>query len=188
MHRGFISPLLLAYPSRPGPGSEMPPGPADRRRSQACMGWSGAGWAVRQPWRPLRQDIGRQNPLCQMMRQNSRNGLSCHGFPPATTTRIANRTATDFAPVFGPPSGVRSAIRDEGESVQRRSTALRPRDLIHQCPCGRLLREALDHPDVTRGTAGPAKDLAASCASAQRFSRASFGLGSVVTFAVVPDV
>jgi hypothetical protein len=31
----------------------------------------------------------------------------------------------------------------------------------------------LENPDVTRSTSGPAKDLAALCGSAQRFSRAS---------------
>jgi hypothetical protein len=35
------------------------------------------------------------------------------------------------------------------------------------------LREALENPDVSRGTSGPVKDLAALCGSAQRFSRAA---------------
>jgi hypothetical protein len=41
-----------------------------------------------------------------------------------------------------------------------------------------LPRQALENPDVTRGTADLAKDLAALCGSAQRFSRASFGMGN----------
>jgi hypothetical protein len=37
----------------------------------------------------------------------------------------------------------------------------------------RYAKKALENSDVTRGTADLAKDLAASCGSARRFSRAS---------------
>ena len=41
---------------------------------------------------------------------------------------------------------------------------------------GTSVREDLEIPDVTPGTSGPAKDLAASCGSAQQFSRSSLAV------------